>query len=140
MIQKFKQAANKKQGNIGIGLGASEYHNQKILQASLNFIELNIANVYIFGNSNFIYNLRKQTPKNYLNSRINFIECQTPEHIIIDSLIHNTIHSIVRGSMSSNEFIKSLKEKLKVKKTNRLALLETNNGQQFFFGPVGIDE
>ena len=29
---------------------------------------------------------------------------------------------------------------MNIKKTNRLALLETKNGQQFFFGPVGIDE
>ena len=36
--QKFKEIAKEKSSNIGIGLGASEYHNQKILQASLNFV------------------------------------------------------------------------------------------------------
>ena len=140
MIQKFKEAAKEKRRNIGIGLGVSEYHNQKILQASLNFVELNKANVYIFGNSNFINSLLEQTPKKYTNSRLYFIECQTPERVILTSLIDNTIQSIVRGSMSSNKFLNSLKKELNVKKTNRLALLETTNGQQFFFGPVGIDE
>ncbi len=140
MIQKFKKATKEKRSNIGIGLGATEYHNQKILQASLNFVELNKANVYIFGNSNYINNLLEQTPKNYLNSRINFIECQIPEHVILASLIDNTIQSIVRGSISSNKFLNSLKKELNVKEINRLALLETNNGQEFFFGPVGIDE
>ncbi|MCK4779894.1 MAG: hypothetical protein KAT57_06900, partial [Candidatus Lokiarchaeota archaeon] len=140
MIQKFKEAAKEKRSNIGIGLGVSEYHNQKILQASLNFVELNKADVYIFGNSNFINSLLEQTPKKYMNSRLYFIECQTPERVILTSLIDNTIQSIVRGSMSSNKFLNSLKKELYVKKTNRLALLETTNGQQFFFGPVGIDE
>jgi len=140
MIQKFKEAAKEKRSNIGIGLGVSEYHNQKILQASLNFVELNKANVYIFGNSNFINSLLEQTPKKYTNSRLYFIECQTPERVILTSLINNTIQSIVRGSMSSNKFLNSLKKELNVKETNRLALLETNNGQQFFFGPVGIAE
>ncbi len=140
MIQKFKEAAKEKRSNIGIGLGVSEYHNQKILQASLNFVELNKANVYIFGNLNFINSLLEKTPKKYMNSRLYFIECQTPERVILNSLIDNTIQSIVRGSMSSNKFLNSLKKELNVKKTNRLALLETINGQQFFFGPVGIDE
>jgi len=140
MIQKFKEVAIEKRSNIGIGLGTSEYHNQKILQASLNFLEFNTANIYIFGNSNFIHSLLEQTPKNYLNSRVNFIECQSPEHVILTSLINNRIQSIVRGSMSADKFLNSLKKYLKVKKSNRLALLETNYGQQFFFGPVGIDE
>ena len=140
MIQKFKETAKEKSNNIGIGLGLSEYHNQKILQASLNFLEFNKVNIYIFGNSNFINSLLGQTPKNYMNSRVNFIECQAPESVIFNSLIDNTVQSIVRGSMSSNKFLKSLKKNLNVKKTNRLALLETKNGQQFFFGPVGIDE
>jgi len=140
MIQKFKEVAIEKRSNIGIGLGTSEYHNQKILQASLNFLESNTANIYIFGNSNFIHSLLEQTPKNYLNSRVNFIECQSPEHVILTSLINNRIQSIVRGSMSADKFLNSLKKYLKVKKSNRLALLETNYGQQFFFGPVGIDE
>ena len=140
MIQKFKEAAKEKSSNIGIGLGVSEYHNHKILQASLNFIGSNKANVYIFGTSNHINTLIKQTPKNYLNLRIKFIECQIPEYTILTSLIDDTIHSIVRGSMSSNKFLKNLKKELNVKKINRLALLETNTGHQFFFGPVGIDE
>ncbi|NVM37534.1 MAG: methanogenesis marker protein Mmp4/MtxX [Candidatus Lokiarchaeota archaeon] len=140
MIQKFKEAAKEKRSNIGIGLGTSEYHNQKILQASLNFVALNKANVYIFGNSNFINILLEQTPKNYLNSRVNFIECQTPERVILTFLINKTIQSIVRGSMSSNKFLKSLKKNLNIRETYRLALLETINEHQFFFGPVGIDE
>ncbi len=137
MIQKFKEVAKKKSSNIGIGLGTSEDHNQKILQASLNFVRLNKANVYIFGTSNQIKNLHKQTPE---NSQVKFIECQIPEYAILTSLINNTIQSIVRGSMSSNKFLHNLKKELNVKKINRLALLETNFGQQFFFGPVGIDE
>ncbi|MFX1366217.1 MAG: methanogenesis marker protein Mmp4/MtxX [Promethearchaeota archaeon] len=140
MIQKFKEAAKGKNSNIGIGLGISEDQNQKILQASLNFVRSNKANVYLFGNSSHINSLREQTPENYLNSRVKFIECQNPEFTILSSLIDDRIQSIVRGSMSSNKFLTNLKDELKVKKINRLALLETYFGQEFFFGPVGIDE
>jgi len=70
MIQKFKEVAKEKRSNIGIGLGSSEYHNQKILQASLNFLEFNKVNIFIFGNSNFINSLLEQTPKNYMLSLI----------------------------------------------------------------------
>ena len=39
IFQKFEAGAKKKSSIIGIGLGASEYHNQKILQVSLNFLQ-----------------------------------------------------------------------------------------------------
>ena len=42
--------------------------------------------------------------------------------------------------MGSNKFLKSLKTSLNISEIARLALLETYKGQQFFFGPVGIDE
>ncbi|MFW9988266.1 MAG: methanogenesis marker protein Mmp4/MtxX [Candidatus Odinarchaeota archaeon] len=140
MIEKFIELAKEKSSNIGIGLGTSEFHNQKILQASLNFVGLNKANVHIFGNSNQIANLLEKTPENSLNSQVKFIKCQIPEFAILTSLINDTIQSIVRGSMCSSKFLQNLKKELNGEEINRLALLETNLRQQFFFGPVGIDE
>ncbi|MFX0073043.1 MAG: methanogenesis marker protein Mmp4/MtxX, partial [Candidatus Hermodarchaeota archaeon] len=50
------------------------------------------------------------------------------------------INGIVRGSFSSNLFLNNVKHYLNIKELNRLALLETFDGIQFFYGPVGIDE
>jgi putative methanogen marker protein 4 len=46
----------------------------------------------------------------------------------------------VRGSLGSSKFLQGLQSTLNILKINRLALLETFKGYQFFFGPVGIDE
>ena len=74
------------------------------------------------------------------NSNITFIECEEAEKEIFESLNNNTIDAIIRGSLSSNKFLDNLRSYLNIQKINRLALLETVNGHQFFFGPVGIDE
>ncbi len=53
---------------------------------------------------------------------------------------NNIINAIVRGNLSSSKFLKNVKELFNVSEINRLALLETFDGFQFFYGPVGIDE
>ena len=50
------------------------------------------------------------------------------------------IDAVVRGSLSSSKFLKILKTNLNISEVNRIALLETFDGYQFFYGPVGIDE
>ena len=46
----------------------------------------------------------------------------------------------MRGNLGSTKFLLGLQSILKILEINRLALLETFTGYQFFFGPVGIDE
>ncbi|MFX1309905.1 MAG: methanogenesis marker protein Mmp4/MtxX [Promethearchaeota archaeon] len=141
IIQKYELEANKKKDLIvGIGIGDSEYHNQKIHTASLKFSKKFKTTVLIFGKKNFIDRLRKGSQKNKLNSQVKFIECLIPERTIIEFLINNSIQAIVRGSLSSSKFLENLKRSLNLDKVNRLALLETVKEHQFFFGPIGIDE
>ena len=140
MLQKFQLAAKDKEKNIGIGLGKSEYQNQKILKASIRFLKEYKSNVYLFGTEKKINEVLEPSHKIKNNSKMKFIECQDPENSILEFLKMNEIDSIVRGSLNSNIFLKNLKIKLNIKTINRLALLETVNGHQFFYGPVGIDE
>ncbi len=140
IIQKFKLAAKEKERNIGIGLGESEDNNQKILEASLKFLQKYKSTIYLFGTKKEIKKLLEPSPETKKKSRVRFIECQYPESTIFEFLGKNSIHSIVRGSLSSNSFLKNLKMYLNINEVNRLALLETVNGHQFFYGPVGIDE
>lgn len=141
ILQKYELVAKgKKAKSIGVGLGNSEYHNQKILVASLEFAKKFNSTVFLFGNKDFLKRLSNQTVENEINSYVRLVECQVPENSIIDFLMKNTIQAIVRGSLSSSKFIKNLKIALNIKDFGRLAILETFNKHQFFYGPVGIDE
>jgi putative methanogen marker protein 4 len=140
IIQKFEYAAKEKERIIGIGLGDYEYSNQNILKASLNFIKQYKSDVCLFGKKPQLNQLLEQSPETRNKSKLRFIECQDPGKSIFEFLGNKSIHSIIRGSLSSSEFLKNLKIHLNIKEVNRLALLETSKGYQFFFGPVGIDE
>lgn len=140
ILQKFEEAAKEKKSNIGIGLGDSEYHNNKILKASLNFLETQNSSVFIFGKKSSVNKIREQIQISNIKLQLKFIECQEPEKSIFEYLLNKSINSIVRGSISSTKFLKNLKIYLNSREINRLALLETYNNYQFFYGPVGIDE
>lgn len=140
LLQKFEMMSKGKIAKIGLGLGSSEFHNKKILEACLNFLEEKRSIIYLFGNKSSIVSLDKQNFNEKLKLNINLIECEEPEKKIFESLTNSTIDSIIRGSLSSNKFLGNLRKFLNTEKVNRLALLETVNGHQFFFGPVGIDE
>ena len=140
LLQKFEMMSKGKIAKIGLGLGSSEFHNKKILEACLNFLEEKRSIIYLFGNKSSIVSLDKQSFNEKHKPNINLIECEEPEKKIFESLTNSTIDSIIRGSLSSNKFLGNLRKFLNTEKTNRLALLETVYGHQFFFGPVGIDE
>lgn len=140
ILQKFEEAAKEKKSNIGIGLGDSEYHNNNILKASLNFLETQNSSVFIFGKKSSVNKIREQMQISNIKLQLKFIECQEPEKSIFEYLLNKSINSIVRGSISSTKFLKNLKIYLNSREINRLALLETYNNYQFFYGPVGIDE
>ncbi len=141
ILQKYELLAKKKQSkNIGIGLGDSKEHNQKILTASLDFLENFKSKISFYGKKDFFNMDLPQTLQSKISLQIEFVECQDPERSIIDSLMNNSINAIIRGSLSSSKFLKNLKQNLNIKEINRLAILETVKEDQFFYGPVGIDE
>ncbi len=126
--------------NIGIGLGDSEAHNLKILKATIKLLETNKSSVYFFGNKSSINQISKNTFYKKSSKRIVLIESNEPETEILNYLSKKLISCVVRGSLDSSKFLQSLKTSLNISEIARLALLETDKGQQFFFGPVGIDE
>ena len=126
--------------NIGIGLGDSETHNLKILKATIKILKINKSSVYFFGNNSSINQISKNTLYEKNSKRIFLIESNDPESEILNYLSKEFISCVIRGSLVSSKFLQSLKKTLDVSEIARLALLETYKGQQFFFGPVGIDE
>ncbi|MFX1374517.1 MAG: methanogenesis marker protein Mmp4/MtxX [Promethearchaeota archaeon] len=139
ILQNFEALAKNKASKIGIGLGISDFHNKKILKAILNFLEEYSSTIYIFGNEKALDHIREKIDLKY-KKKIFLIQSKKPEEEIFKSLKRKIIHSIIRGSLSSKKFLEKLKNYLDTAMINRLALLETADGYQFFYGPVGIDE
>ncbi|TFG21526.1 MAG: phosphotransacetylase [Promethearchaeota archaeon] len=119
---------------IGIGLGSDSQQNSLILKAVKEFLKDNNAKIFLFGKNKTVTQFQ-QLPK-----EIFIIKAQNIEEEIFKFLQDKKIDSVIRGSLSSSKFISEIKNRFNVKKLNRLALLETVNGFQFFFAPVGIDE
>ena len=140
ILDIFTSKVEGKITNIGIGLGDSEAHNLKILKATIKLLEINKSSVYFFGNKSSINQISKNTLYKKNSKRIVIIASNEPEAEILNYFSKKLISCVVRGSLGSSKFLQSLKTSLNISEIARLALLETYKGQQFFFGPVGIDE
>lgn len=140
ILDIFTSKVEGKITNIGIGLGDSEAHNLKILKATIKLLEINKSSVYFFGNKSSINQISKNTLYKKNSKGIVLIDSNEPESEILNYLGKELISCVVRGSLGSSKFLQSLKTSLNISEIARLALLETYKGQQFFFGPVGIDE
>lgn len=140
ILQQFKFMAEGKNAKIGIGLGISEFHNKKILNASIEFLEKNDSKIYLFGHKTSLNDIRVLESYEKNKSNLSLVESPIPYEKIFQFLRDKKINAIVRGSLNSNKFLLNLKQFLSVREVNRLALLETVDGHQFFYGPVGIDE
>ena len=140
ILEKFYQRTKGIEAKIGIGLGDSEVHNNKILKAVISTLEPKYNSFFFFGNRKSI----DQIADNKLFSKnkeiITLVESDEPSSEILNYLKNNQISSVVRGNLGSTKFLLGLQSILKILEINRLALLETFTGYQFFFGPVGIDE
>ncbi|MFX1327791.1 MAG: methanogenesis marker protein Mmp4/MtxX [Promethearchaeota archaeon] len=137
ILQIFRSLAKTKSEIIGIGFGESEFHNKKILEACISHLKEFNSKILIFGKKQYVDSIQL---KDIAGFDINFIKSNDPELNIFEFLNENKVGAIVRGSLSSRKFLENFKRILKIDETYRLALLETYNGHQFFYGPVGIDE
>ncbi len=140
LLQKFLEISKDKVPKLGIGLGTSKAHYQIIMDGILNYLKYNKANISLFCYDIDIRESLNNRIKVKSNSNIKFITSDHPERKMIEILKNHKLDGVIRGGLSSNEFLRSVKDLFRIDKINRLALLETIHGHQFFFGPVGIDE
>ena len=137
ILQKFKLKTKNRIANIGIGLGNIEGLNRTIVKTTVNFLKNNKSQIFFVSNKSTIGLIRKALPN---NTSIHFIECTNPEKRVFELFDNKIFSSFIRGTFSSSKFLDNLKKYYSNTEINRLALLETEKGFQFFFGPVGIDE
>ncbi|MHA1191099.1 MAG: methanogenesis marker protein Mmp4/MtxX [Promethearchaeota archaeon] len=139
-MEYFNSKVSNKKTKIGIGIGNSKDQNLKIISAIKNFQMEHDTIIYLFVSDENFNNISQNIELDKFETIIHFIRSDSPENEILKYLKDGLIDAAIRGSLSSNKFLENIKNLFKIKNVNRLALLETFNGYQFFFAPVGIDE
>lgn len=140
ILEKFILRGKNKKIIIGIGLGKSNFQNIKILNACRRFLQKNDSNIFFFGDVFSINHIIEHKSFKEFRANMSVIKSVNPEYEMIKYLKNKQINAAIRGGLSSAPFLDSIKEILAVSEINRLALMETYREEQFFFGPVGIDE
>ena len=140
ILEKFYQRTKGIEAKIGIGLGESELHNIKILKAAISTLIPKRNSFFFFGSRKSIDQIADNKFFSKNKEIITLVDSDEPISEILNYLKNNQISSVVRGNLDSTKFLLGLQSILNIIEINRLALLETFTGYQFFFGPVGIDE
>ena len=139
-MEFFNSKVLTRKTKIGIGLGNSKEQNLKIISAIHNIQNDNETIIYFFINGENFKNISHNIELDKIKTEIHLIKSHIPENEIIRYLKEDLIDVAIRGGLSSNKFIENIKNLFNITNVNRLALLETVDGYQFFFAPVGIDE
>ena len=138
-LNYFKEKAKKIEKIVGIGLSNDIEITENIIQMAKKIIKSTNSKILLVGDLSTIEFL--QNKKHKSNTKLKFISDPDPANYLAYELFEQqSLDGIIRGGLSSSKFIKKIKNFGKYEKTNRLALLETNSGKQFFFAGVGIDE
>jgi len=140
ILEIFESKGFNKSATIGIGLGGSEDQINKILDASNKFLHNSESKIMLFTPHKIASKLTKNPLYLSLKPKLSLIESKEPETDLLKFLHDQVIDAVIRGNLSSTKFLRNLKDIFNILEVNRLALLETFKGYQFFFGPVGIDE
>jgi putative methanogen marker protein 4 len=134
IFEKLVKKAKSSNSTVAIGLGVEDKNPQRIIQAAETVKQRELAKTIIVGNF-------EQLPKDYLKKqKVQFQSSKNPEETLLKMLASDEVASVVRGSLTATDFLKQAKTQFNIKTLRRIALLESANGHQFFFAPVGIDE
>ncbi|MBS7249367.1 MAG: methanogenesis marker protein Mmp4/MtxX [Candidatus Freyarchaeota archaeon] len=134
IFEKLSEIAKNSKSTIAIGVGDQEEYLHRTVQAAQKAAQRGVAKIIVLGN---IEKIPKKYPK---KETIQIQSSLTPEETILKMLSSNEVDAVVRGSLPATSFLKNVKAQFNVKNLRRIALLESANGHQFFFAPVGIDE
>lgn len=139
-MEYFNSKVLNRKTKIGIGLGNSKDQNLKIFSAIKNFQNDHETIIYLFISEADFNIISQNIELDKFKTIIHLIKSDIPEYEMLKHLKDGLIDAAIRGSLSSNKFLENIKNLFRITRVNRLALLETFKGYQFFFAPVGIDE
>jgi len=114
---------------IGIGIGDDA---EKVIRSARAVSDRVLVTVYC----------RPETVsrKNAASGSFSFSPHAEPHEALIADLMSGVIDAGVRGTLSANATLKTLKKATGVDHLERIALLETVDGKKFLLAPVGVDE
>ena len=134
IFEKLVKMVKESKSMVGIGSGREEEQVQRTLQSAVKAVQKGVSKIIIVASS-------EQVPKDsYKRGKIEFQTSKNPEETLLKMLLSGEVDSVVRGSLPATDFLKQVKEGFKIKRLRRIALLDSADGHQFFFAPVGIDE
>ncbi|MDO5844712.1 MAG: phosphotransacetylase, partial [Methanocorpusculum sp.] len=81
----------------------------------------------------------KENPSSLFFENVEVAVSDFPEKSLVDDLRAKKIDAAVRGTLPANDTLKYLKKVYNVSRLERIALLESADGNLFFFAPVGVD-
>ncbi len=134
IIEKIKSLALKKYNRIAIGISPDEIYIDRIKQVIKYFNQLEQFKIIL------VSKLKINISDLSMGKNIELIISNNPSFKMIQLLLENRVDGIVRGTLSSSNFLKEVKKNFMLNKISRIALLEDTKGRDFFFAPVGIDE
>ena len=140
LLDVFIEKSKKKRLKVGIGVGKSQKQTQIIIDGLIKYLNYNQVEISLFGYQFNNEDILSRTIKKNSKILVEFKTSDSPVSQIIDLLVDHKLDAVIRGGLSSTKFLAKIKAVYKTAQINRLALLETFSGHQFFFGPVGIDE
>jgi len=78
--------------------------------------------------------------KNASKNSVTIVTHAEPHEALVADLMSGAIDAAVRGTLPANATLSALKRAAGVDHLERIALLETVDGNKFFLAPVGVDE
>ncbi len=126
LLNKIKSLGKGGSNTIAIGAGSQRKgYIEKVLNAAGS---VDFAEIVVVGQD-----VKSRSSVAVKNS-------SAPAKKLIQMFRNGEVDAAVRGSLGASEVLKEIKNQFNVDKVGRIALLETLEGVDFFFAPVGIDE
>jgi predicted methyltransferase MtxX (methanogen marker protein 4) len=154
ILHEIEKFIKKSASNICIGLGEDKAQNKKISAICEEFSrKFDLTIILIRREDSEKKSDLKDVAEKLVakirgfkgKGKIFNINTDRPERLLLNLVFFGDNFSGIRGSLPSSKFLSSLKSIFnsqfnKTPTFSRIALLETAEGDQFFFAPVGIDE
>jgi putative methanogen marker protein 4 len=126
ILKVIEKKARKTRAKIAIGAGRERAgYTEKVLKAAE---AVDFADVTVVGS-----NLSTETD-------VSIFDSADAEKDLISLLKTGEVDAAVRGTCKASKALREINVQFKPERIGRMALLETVNGHEFFFAPVGIDE
>lgn len=129
LLTALENLASTHRARIAIGVGRNPGDIINSARAASGFAE-----VVLVGDRDVIREYALDT------SGLEIIHTEHPHTLLVELLASGRVDGVVRGNLESRATLGELKRQFNLERLYRVALLQSAEGEPFFFAPVGIDE